>query len=339
MPLYLGDGSYDTSLALLQTVYGAYVASYAPLNSGVSMTNSPHISVIMPAYNHERFVGAAVASVLEQSFDELELIVINDGSTDSTEEVVKSFSDSRLCYLYQDNQDAYNTLNRGLQLARGEFIAILNSDDVYTVDRLERLSDAHKQTEAQCIFSDVTPIDDQGAEIHPNHGWNAWHQSNRNVYFEHHDLYVAFLHGNFMVTTSNLFITTPAAKRVGEFCSLRYLHDYDYIFRVLLAYPEHTLYLGDERLLYYRIHGGNTLNQAAIGGREQDKSVIRKYMLARFPESQRLLINTGVDRLIALEHELANVRKELQDRDKTTDSTPPETTMMRLLRRVMGPSR
>jgi len=118
----------------------------------------PLISVVIPAYNHEKFVGAAIESVLDQSYQNFEIIVIDDGSTDRTAEVIQSYDDTRITYLYQDNQDAYNTINRGMGLTQGDFIAILNSDDIYAPNRLERLIEAQEKTKAVCIFTDVTPI-------------------------------------------------------------------------------------------------------------------------------------------------------------------------------------
>ncbi len=270
------------------------------------------ISVVIPAYNHEKYIGAAIDSVLGQSWQDLELLIIDDGSTDRTAEVIKSYDDPRLSYFYQENQDAFNTINRGLGMARGEYVAILNSDDVYTTDRLERLVDRQRKTGAQCLFSDVIPIDDEGQEfVDPGFGWNVWHQKNRSFYKECGDLYTAFLKGNFMVTTSNLFMTGEAVKQVGKFCSLRYLHDYDFIFRMMLAYPDGVEYLQDEKLLYYRIHGGNTLGEAAIKGREQDRELIRRYMLAKLPENLQPYAAAGSDRLVELEQELAAVRSQL----------------------------
>ncbi|MFA5718406.1 MAG: glycosyltransferase [Desulfobulbaceae bacterium] len=272
----------------------------------------PKVSVIIPAYNHERFVGAAVESVLDQSHRNIELIVINDGSTDRTGDVVQSYRDDRLTYLYQDNRDAYNTINRGLSLATGEYVAILNSDDVYFPDRLLRLISEQQAAGAHCLFTDVVPISDEGLEFSdPEFGWNVWHQKNREFHRQCGDLYVAFLKGNFMVTTSNLFMTAEAVRKVGKFCSLRYLHDYDYIFRMMLAYPGKVRYLADEKLLYYRIHSGNTLSEAAITGREQDRELIRKYMLAALPEESRPFAAAGADRLVELERELQEVRNAL----------------------------
>jgi len=276
------------------------------------VTNSvkePLVSIIIPAYNHEKFIGAAVDSILNQTVSDLELIVVDDGSTDKTGKIVQDYKDDRLTYYYQENQDAYNTINRGLGLAKGRYIAILNSDDVFTTNRLERLLEAQEKSGAECIITDVVPISDSGEEFtDPEFGWNVWHQNNRKFYFECEDIYTAFLHGNFMVTTSNLFMTVEAMKKTGKFCSLRYLHDYDYIFRLMLSCPGKVHYLSDEKLLYYRIHSGNTLGEAAITGREQDQELIRTYMLKCIPDEYASRIETGADRLVKLGNELHEVK-------------------------------
>ncbi len=273
----------------------------------------PLVSVVIPAYNHERFIGAAVESVLQQTCADLELIVIDDGSRDRTGEVVQGYTDARLSYYYQENQDAFNTINRGLGLVRGEYVAILNSDDIFALNRLERLLLCREQTGAECIFSDVLPISDTGEVFSdPAFGWNIWHQKNRAFYRQCGDLYTAFLKGNFMVTTSNLFMTARAVRAVGDFCSLRYLHDYDYIFRMMQAHPGRVHYLEDEKLLHYRIHSGNTLGEAAISGRLQDQQLIQKYLLAVVPEPQRGYVEAGCERLVELEQELQVVRQTLQ---------------------------
>ena len=121
--------------------------------------DTPRVSVVMPAYNHERFVAAAVDSVLDQTYQDLELIVIDDGSTDATGEIVRAYSDPRIRYYHQQNQDAGNSLNRGMSLSDGYYISIINSDDVYAPDRLRRLVELQLQTSAECIGSDVTPGD------------------------------------------------------------------------------------------------------------------------------------------------------------------------------------
>lgn len=278
----------------------------------MNQSATPLVSVVIPAYNHERFIQAAMDSVLNQQMNDLELIIIDDGSTDRTGEIIQASSDPRVSYTWQENQDAFNTINRGMGMARGEYVAILNSDDVYKLDRLQRLVEHARSTGADCIITDVIPISDDGDEFSdPDFGWNQWHQRNRSFYFEQQDLYIGFLQGNLMVTTSNLFMTRAAMEKTGKFSSLRYLHDYDYIFRLMLAHPQGVEYLADDKLLYYRIHSGNTLGEAAITGREQDLAVIRQYMLAKLPEQYRGYVAAGSDRLRSLENELHEVRAEL----------------------------
>ncbi len=278
---------------------------------------APLISVVIPAYNHEQFVGTAIDSVLAQSISDFELIVIDDGSTDATAAVVEAFDDPRLRFYQQSNQDAYNTINRGISMATGEFIAILNSDDLYDSDRFACLLDFIRTTEAagtvvEALFTDVIPISGSGEEFtDPAFAWNIWHRNNRDFYHACGDLYTAFLNGNLMVTTSNLFMRRRAAEKVGAFAALRWLHDYDYIFRLLLAFPQGVHYLHSDRLVCYRIHGGNTLGEAAVTGRRQDQELISRYMSAAVPEEYRSRVQTGAARLVTLGDELHQVQQQL----------------------------
>lgn len=297
----------------------------------------PLVSVVIPAYNHEQFIGAGIDSVLNQTMSDLELIIVDDGSTDKTAQLIKAYDDPRISYTWQENQDAYNTINRGMGMAQGQYISILNSDDVYTTDRFEKCLQHIEKTGAEVVFSDVIPIDDEGRLLtEPEFGWNLWHQKNRNYYFQHNrDEYTGFLNGNYMVTTSNLFMTHQAVQKTGQFTSLRYLHDYDYIFRLMLACPGKVSYLHDAQLLYYRIHSGNTLSEAAITGREQDLDVIEKYMLASLPEQHRDRVRTGANRLRQLEREINEVQIELAQLKQINPSSLGRRALAKA-RRLLG---
>ena len=149
----------------------------------------PEISVVIPAYNHERFLRETIDSVLGQSYENLELIIVDDGSTDKSAEVIRRYSDPRLCYIYQENQDAYNALNRGLSLAKGSYIAILNSDDVYAQNRLQRLLEVQRQSGAQCLFTRVNLIDDKSIPLaDPALWWNRWYDDAVQRYLASGDL-------------------------------------------------------------------------------------------------------------------------------------------------------
>jgi glycosyltransferase involved in cell wall biosynthesis len=94
------------------------------------------VSVIIPTYNRMDFIGASIRSVLEQTYSNIELIVVDDGSTDDTESVVAAFSDPRFRYVRQPNRGRSNARNYALSLAKGKFITFLDSDDVYLPDKI-----------------------------------------------------------------------------------------------------------------------------------------------------------------------------------------------------------
>lgn len=97
------------------------------------------VSVIMAAYNSERFIGAAIESVLGQTYQELELLIIEDGSTDGTLAVIQSYTDKRIRVLINDkNRGTLYSMRHGVSEARGEYIAVLDSDDMAEPERLRK---------------------------------------------------------------------------------------------------------------------------------------------------------------------------------------------------------
>lgn len=96
------------------------------------------ISVIIPTCNRASFLERAVSSVLKQSFSPLELIIVDDGSTDETSWIVHSFEDKRVRYYYQENRGVSAARNLGLSLARGKYAALLDSDDYWLPEKLEQ---------------------------------------------------------------------------------------------------------------------------------------------------------------------------------------------------------
>ncbi len=101
------------------------------------MTNNPFFSVVIPTYNRDKFIVDSVNSVLAQTFTYFELIVIDDGSTDDTERRLREVNDKRISYFYQDNSGVSIARNRGIKESRGEYIAFLDSDDIWKPEKLE----------------------------------------------------------------------------------------------------------------------------------------------------------------------------------------------------------
>src|ERR1700761_1168008 len=102
------------------------------------MEAAPKITVLMPAYNAAKYIGEAIASVLEQTFGDFELVIVNDGSTDDTLAVINTFNDSRIIIISQPNQGVASALNTGLQHSRAQYIARFDADDVCHPQRLEK---------------------------------------------------------------------------------------------------------------------------------------------------------------------------------------------------------
>ena len=117
-------------------------------------------SILMPTYNDENYIIQSIKSVIEQNFQDWELIVINDGSTDGTERVVKSFSDQRIKYLYQDNADQLNALLYGSGMITGDIVMILHSDDMISDKNvLKEMNDFLLiNTESDGLYSDYIKI-------------------------------------------------------------------------------------------------------------------------------------------------------------------------------------
>jgi len=98
---------------------------------------SPFFSVVVPTHNRAHFLSKAIESVLAQTCTDWELIIIDDGSTDNTKELVEQFTDKRIHYVWQENQERSAARNNGITISRGQYICFLDSDDYYLDDRLE----------------------------------------------------------------------------------------------------------------------------------------------------------------------------------------------------------
>lgn len=103
--------------------------------------NSPLFSIILATYNRDGILPRAIRSVLNQTYQNLELIIVDDGSTDSTEAVVKGFQDTRIVYYRQTNMGTLAARNRGFSLAKGKYIALLDDDDELVPKALETVSE------------------------------------------------------------------------------------------------------------------------------------------------------------------------------------------------------
>ena len=127
----------------------------------------PNVSAIIPAFNAERFVGEAILSVLGQTYQDFEITVIDDGSTDLTEEAVRAFDkEERLKYVRQSNRGPSAARNAGLKVSSGRLIAFLDADDVWLPGKLEAQVQALSSSpQPSVVYSDFGLIDDEGRPL------------------------------------------------------------------------------------------------------------------------------------------------------------------------------
>lgn len=104
----------------------------------INYVSGPFVSVIIPTFNRANLVKEAIESVLAQTFQDFEIIIIDDGSTDETKEVVSQIRSDKICYIYQKNMGPAAARNAGIKIAKGKYIAFLDSDDLWLSKKLEK---------------------------------------------------------------------------------------------------------------------------------------------------------------------------------------------------------
>ncbi|MGY0393087.1 glycosyltransferase family 2 protein [Bizionia sp. KMM 8389] len=114
---------------------------------------TPYFSIVVSVYNKGKFIKNTIASVLNQSFQDFELIIVNDGSTDDSHKIITSFTDKRIRYFEQQNQGAAATRNFGIKQTKSELIALLDGDDIWLPDYLETISKTIKKHPNEQVFA------------------------------------------------------------------------------------------------------------------------------------------------------------------------------------------
>ena len=211
----------------------------------------PRVSIVIPSYNHEKFVRECIQSVLDQTYQDFEIVITDDGSPDGTVNVIKEFDDSRIqLYTHAENKGACIAINNCIQKATGEYIAVLCSDDAWEPSKLEKqvqYLDSHPETGA--VFTKVVLVDEEGSPIGPEDYKNFYifEKENRSRY---EWLKFFFYSGNCLCHPSVL-IREKCYDEVGLYDErVANLPDFDMWVRVCFKYDIHIL---DEKLVRFRI--------------------------------------------------------------------------------------
>ena len=210
------------------------------------MTSEPLISAVIPAYNAAKYLPQVIQSVLNQSYKDWELLIIDDGSTDDTKEVVNGFceADPRVKLISKENGGVSVARNLGAELAKGQLIAFLDSDDLWLEDKLAvhaKYMETHPKVGAS--FSRVELIESDGTTTQ---------KTTNNIVekLQPQDLF----YSNPTVTTSNLVIRKSVFQELNGFDeSMQYNEDIDLLFR--LSFQNTWEIDGiDQVLVQYRLH-------------------------------------------------------------------------------------
>ncbi|HJU20958.1 MAG TPA: glycosyltransferase, partial [Casimicrobiaceae bacterium] len=237
--------------------------------------DSPLVSVVLPAYNHARYVGQAMASVAAQTYPNIELIVVDDGSSDASASVIAQSlagfaRPSR--FIARENRGAPATLNEGAALANGRYLAFLNSDDFYAPERVATLVDEIARTGSRWGFSLVSNAFDEDATTPP--GFVDILQKQRNFLGSQPPSFT-FVEFNVAVSSGNLFVERGFFEALGGFRDHRYNHDWDFCLRAS-AHAEPVVV--EQPLYRYRLHASNTIAESKARATADADRVVGEFL-------------------------------------------------------------
>jgi len=217
------------------------------------------VSVIMPAYNGEKYIENAVQSMLMQSYLNWELIVVDDGSTDNTAPIIKAMTDVRIKYVYQENRGQASALNTGLMLAKGDYITTLDCDDWFTNESiLARVQFLDHNPEFGVVYGDGIYCNVNGEPI--------MHFSENRVGDIKGDVYDTLIVSPFFGTGGNVMVR----RGVFEIYDIKYdeaivwCQDYDLYIRIAEYAPFGVI---DTVTVWYRLHDENMTMSMSKGRR------------------------------------------------------------------------
>jgi len=200
------------------------------------------VSIIVPAYNAARTVTRAIESLLAQTYEDIEILVVDDGSKDGTEEVCRKYGD-RIRYIRQDNQGPSEARNTGIRNASGEYIGFLDADDWYLPEKIEQnIKLFSEYPEAGAVTSAFVQRTAFGDSVTPQTGRVFSDAGEKGLV----DYFLSEFQGNWIVTTDTILVRREVIDAVGVFRSdLRYGEDLDLWCRIAgrfkIAYQDKPL--------------------------------------------------------------------------------------------------
>jgi glycosyltransferase involved in cell wall biosynthesis len=236
--------------------------------------NSFEVSVVIPLYNHARYIVETIKSVQTQTLPVKEIIIVDDGSTDDSLAEVKSIvrGDARVVVKSQKNSGAHAAINNAIRMATSEHIAVLNSDDKFLPHKIARCAELFaKNAKLELVFGRVKLIDENSLPVEEGVTVD-WLARSAQFLQDTGDLRLALLNENFAVTTSNMVFRRTLWENIKGFQALRYCHDLDFL---LESINKSQIYFDAEvDHIEYRLHPNNTIKEKILAVRTEVACVL-----------------------------------------------------------------
>ncbi len=274
----------------------------------------PKVSVILTSYNHAAYVAAAIDSVLDQTFADFELLIIDDGSTDNSREIIKTFDDPRIkFFLYEENRGPVLAIQEAVNSARGKYVAVHHSDDLWALDKLEKqVAFLDSNENCAACFTRVNFVDERGyiCELDANDSYkNIFEQPNRS----RAEWLKYFFHNANCLCHPSAMVRREAYEKyhlleVNGFWQLP-----DYLMWIRLCFHE-EIFILPERLTKFRLRRDKQENTSAATFDKIIRADLEFYFIARefvyhftdnkfflevFPEAEKFLVDGQLNRKFA----------------------------------------
>ena len=293
------------------------------------MIQNPLISVVIPAYNAELFLDETLESVLSQTYENWECIIVNDGSTDNTEEIAKKWceKDARFRYFYKKNSGASDTRNLGIKDAKGEYIAFLDADDILTPDSLEVRINVLIEQNVDLVATKLQHFTDKLPKVSKNN-------ARQDVLYYAKEGLTQLMAFN-KVTPSTVLCKKSVMDEVGGFTWHKKAEDLHCWLKVLFA--GYKIYRIDETLLLYRL----VENSMSSTDRNCSKEVFE--IIYRFKDEilsldidLQIYINHWLRKYVFLQDEIGNILPNISERMAYVNTILPNFFLKWLIKLPLG---
>lgn len=248
-----------------------------------STDSAPLVSVVIPSFNHEKYLYQCLKSISDQTYENIELVIVDDCSTDGSFNFVQNLLKTPFSRRFarvditrnEENQGAHHTINTGISRSKGKLITVINSDDEFHPQRLTKIIDEMRSADTDLGFSLVDIINDNEPgfteDLLPFIQFTV-----RQLLDVQFDVTLGFglLRKNLAVSTGNLVFSRDLYSRIGGFLSLKYCHDWDFVLQSLYYCEPAVVSLP---LYHYRLHPQNSFKGLAHMAQVETEVVLRRF--------------------------------------------------------------